>query len=246
MKKTLFTIAIIAICYCSSHAQNTFPSTGNVGIGTTTPAANLSFKDVSADTGNSGITWYSGAPLNYGIYRTTGSWTTPNYQQIEISWDTGILLNPGTAFGKSYVEVTGGGLRVTNGNVAIGTTDSKGYKLAVNGSAIATSMTVKLFANWPDYVFKPTYQLPSLTDLKTYIDQNHHLSNVPSAAEVEKNGLNLGEMNKVLVQKVEELTLYLIEQNKKLTDQQKANQLQQKQIDELKKSLDNLNHRKTK
>ena len=150
-------------------------------------------------------------------------------------------------------------LNQTGGNVAIGTTDPQGYKLAVNGSAIATSITVKAYTNWPDFVFKPTYKLPSLTEVKTYIDKNHHLSDVPSATEVEKNGLNLGEMNKVLVQKVEELTLYLIAQNKqvaeqniqlikqntKLADQQKVNQSQQKQIDGLKKSLNSMNHKKS-
>ncbi|MGF7075121.1 hypothetical protein [Mucilaginibacter sp. 3215] len=97
------------------------------------------------------------------------------------------------------------------GNVSIGTNDSKGYKFAVNGSAVATSMTIKLSANWPDYVFKPTYQLPSLAEVKSYIDQNQHLPEIPSAEEVEKNGQNLGEMNKLLMKKVEELTLYAIE-----------------------------------
>ncbi|SHN37607.1 hypothetical protein [Mucilaginibacter sp. OK098] len=142
------------------------------------------------------------------------------------------------------------------GNVGIATTDTKGYTFAVNGTAIATSITVKAYANWPDFVFKPTYKLASLTEVKTYIDQNHHLPDVPSAAEVEQNGLNLGEMNKVLLKKVEDLTLYLIEQDKKLADQQKTNQVveeqskllksQQKQIDELKRNLNNLDHKKIK
>ncbi|MDB5088035.1 MAG: hypothetical protein JWR09_2029 [Mucilaginibacter sp.] len=107
------------------------------------------------------------------------------------------------------------------GNVGIATTDTRGYTFAVNGTAIATSITVEARANWPDFVFKPSYKLPSLTEVKTYIDQNHHLPDVPSASEVEKNGLNLGEMNKVLMQKVEELTLYLIEKDKTEQEQEK-------------------------
>ena len=112
---------------------------GNVGIGTTAPTANLSFQNVDSDFGNSGITWYNPTPLLYGIYKTPGAWNAPNYQQLEAQWSTGILLNPGNSYGKSYVEVIGGGLRVTSGNVGIGTTNTQGYMLAVAGSAIATS-----------------------------------------------------------------------------------------------------------
>jgi len=105
-------------------------------------------------------------------------------------------------------------------SVAIGTTDPKTYMLAVNGSAIATSMTVKLNANWPDYVFKSDYRLPALSEVKAYIDQNHHLPDMPSEQEVADKGLNLGEINKQLTKKVEELTLYLIEKDRKVKEQE--------------------------
>ncbi|MGN8072351.1 hypothetical protein [Mucilaginibacter sp. 22184] len=121
------------------------------------------------------------------------------------------------------------------GNVGIGTTDPRGYKLAVNGSMIATSVTVKLAANWPDYVFKKDYQLPSLQEVKAYIDQNQHLPEIPSEQQIAKDGLNLGEMNKLLMKKVEELTLYLIQQkeeNAKVKEtQEKLLKTQQTQID---------------
>ena len=94
----------------------------------------------------------------------------------------------------------------SNGNVGIGTTDPKGYKLAVAGKAIAEEVTVKLQANWPDYVFEPTYNLSPLDSIKTYIDKNKHLPEVPSAKEMEKNGVNLGEMNMLLLKKIEELS----------------------------------------
>jgi len=93
-----------------------------------------------------------------------------------------------------------------------------GYKLAINGSAIAAAIFVKLYSAWPDYVFKPTYQLRPLTEVKAYIDQHQHLPEVPSADEVAKEGLNLGEMNKLLMKKVEELTLYLIENQKQINE----------------------------
>jgi hypothetical protein len=103
------------------------------------------------------------------------------------------------------------------GNIGINTSNTfSQYKLAVNGAFIATSATVKLYNNWPDYVLKPSYHLTSLNAVKAYISHNHHLPETPSAKEIETSGLNLGEMNKLLMKKVEELTLYLIEQDKRI------------------------------
>ncbi|WP_184550888.1 hypothetical protein [Mucilaginibacter sp. FT3.2] len=97
-----------------------------------------------------------------------------------------------------------------NGNIGINTTDTKYYRLAVNGSMIANSVTVKAYP-WADYVFKSEYRLRPLAEVKAYIDRNQHLPEIPSAQEVAANGVNLGEMNTLLLKKVEELTLYLIE-----------------------------------
>ena len=69
---------------------------------------------------------------------------------------------------------------------------------------------------WPDYVFNKDYVLPSLQDVEKYIEKNKHLENVPSAAEIEKNGLNLAKMDEVLLKKVEELTLYVIQLQKEV------------------------------
>jgi hypothetical protein len=109
------------------------------------------------------------------------------------------------------------------GNMGIGTINPNGFKLAVKGTVHAQQVNVDL-SNWADYVFDKAYHLPSLTEVKTYIDQNHHLPEIPSAEQIEKNGLNLGEMNKLLVKKVEELTLYLIERDKK--DKEQSAQIQ--------------------
>ena len=75
---------------------------------------------------------------------------------------------------------------------------------------------------WPDYVFEKNYTLPTLKAIEHYIQENGHLPNVPSAAEVTQNGLDLGEMNKILLQKVEELTLHLIDQDKRIAELEKA------------------------
>jgi hypothetical protein len=104
-----------------------------------------------------------------------------------------------------------------NGNIGIGTISPNGFKLAVKGTVHAQQVNVDL-NNWADYVFDKAYHLPSLTEVKTYIDQNHHLPEIPSAEQVEKDGLNLGEMNKLLLKKVEELTLYTIDSDNRINE----------------------------
>ena len=109
-------------------------SSGNFGIGTTIPGAKLGFNNLNdGSNGADGITWYNPSPTAYGIFRTAGPWTAPNYQQLRLEWQTGITLNPGTVYGKSYVDIQGGGLRVTSGNVGIGTT-GRSAKLDVVGT----------------------------------------------------------------------------------------------------------------
>ena len=97
-----------------------------------------------------------------------------------------------------------------DGDVSIGTIDAKNYKLAVNGSAIFTKAVVKPNANWPDYVFEPGYNLPSLQSVEAFIKANKHLPDVPTVQEVATNGIDLGENQTVLLKKTEELTLYVI------------------------------------
>lgn len=108
------------------------------------------------------------------------------------------------------------------GDVSIGTSNSNGNKLAVKGIVGCEEVVVKSGNswNWPDYVFAKDYKLKSLKEVKEYIEQNNHLPEIPSAQEIEKNGINLGEMNAKLLQKIEELTLYVIEQNKQITNLQ--------------------------
>jgi hypothetical protein len=106
------------------------------------------------------------------------------------------------------------------GNVGIGltTNDTKGYRLAVNGDAIFTKIKVKTFGTWPDYVFKKEYNLLPLSDLEAFIQQHNHLPGVLAAALVEEEGLDLGENQATLLKKIEELTLYVIQQNKQLQE----------------------------
>ncbi len=118
------------------------------------------------------------------------------------------------ANGNSIFTLNGLGNAFLNGNMAIGTPDSKGYKLAVAGGMIAESVKVKLQSAWPDYIFNKDYKLLSLDDIEAYIKKNHHLPEMPSASDIEKTGLDLGIINTKLLQKIEELTLYIIDLKK--------------------------------
>ena len=113
-----------------------------------------------------------------------------------------------------------------DGSVGIGTTAVSGAKLSVEG--IIRARRVLVNNTWADYVFETNYQLMPLTDLETYITTKKHLPNVPTAQDIEKDGVDLGKINKILVEKVEELTLYIISMNKRMV-QLEAEMKQSKQ-----------------
>ena len=102
-----------------------------------------------------------------------------------------------------------------NGNVGIGTANPDA-KLTVNGTVHAKEVLIDLNGPLADYIFDPGYALPSLTEVKKYIEENKHLPDMPSAAQVEKGGMSVGEMQNLLLQKIEELTLYTLEQQREI------------------------------
>lgn len=117
----------------------------------------------------------------------------------------------------------------SNGNVGIGTTEPCSFKLAVNGKIWSQEVNIAMTNPGPDYVFEKDYNLLSLEALEAYIEANKHLPEVPSAKQMDAEGLNLKEMNLILLKKVEELTLHLIEANKKIEEtNQKVQALEKK------------------
>ena len=116
--------------------------------------------------------------------------------------------------------------------VTIGTTTVGTHALAVNGSINAKEILVTETVPSSDYVFEEDYPLMPLTELENYVNTKKHLPEVMSAKEFAENGYNLGEMDDVLLRKVEELTLYIIQQQKDIAQQQR-------EINSLKEKLEN-------
>jgi hypothetical protein len=119
---------------------------------------------------------------------------------------------------KEKFHVSGNG--IFSGNVGIGTEDiSDGYALNVNGKIRSTE--VKVYTGWADYVFNNDYQLMPLEDVEDYIKTNKHLPGIKSAKQIESEGLDVGKTSSKLMEKIEELTLYMIDANKKIETLQK-------------------------
>ncbi|MDM8176926.1 hypothetical protein QT327_21675 [Olivibacter sp. 47] len=275
-----------------SYAQNTFPATGNVGIGTTSPTNKLDIrgtitmdngKDAAIFTGigsselnrfltllnSAGLSSASGLKAggilvagdytyanpgkndlvvkgNVGIgiqqprlpltvfndYGTGNSgylakfgakryWTINDWEGIQLGFSHihsiyegnslwGLRISTGNSadsLGTEAIRIAG------NGNIGIGTTNPQA-KLAVNGNILAKEIKVKTDISVPDYVFEPDYKIRSLSEIENYVKEHKHLPEVPSAKEIGEEGLDLAEMNLLLLKKVEELTLHLIEERK--------------------------------
>jgi Bacterial Ig domain len=204
--------------------------TGNVGIGTITPTAQFH---------------------TTGTVRLAGLTSDSTKTRVLVSDTSGNLFyRSASSLGGHWLYLNGTEYDSAD-NIAIGTSNPQGYKFAVNGTAIFTKVKVKTAGTWPDYVFAKGYHLPDLKELEDYLARYRHLPDIASEAEVQRDGIDVGDHQAALLKKVEELTLYLIDENKKLqvqsdqmqaqSDQMKAQQdrldRQQKEIDELRKLI---------
>jgi hypothetical protein len=228
MKKNLFlfTACILVITfsakaqwnYNGTHIYNV--NTGNVGIGTSSPASLLDVAKNMTEplvavrnlggTGGASFRMYdqlSGADWKFKVISSGGFKIRDNAYSLDV-----VQIEPNSAANVIYINAAG--------NVGFGTTNPT-EKLAVNGNIKCKQVEVSL-TGWSDFVFQKDYSLMSLADLDAYINQHKHLPGVPSAEEVLTNGNNLGEMDAILLQKIEELTLYVIELKKENEDLKKS------------------------
>ncbi len=180
---------------------------GNVGIGTETPAAPLHISSLASEVvrlkgatpymsifdntdGYRGYLWYNGTDMVLGAASSAGlRFSANSTYRMAINADGRVVIGAGT-------------------------TAATGYLLSVDGKAICEEMRVQISTAWPDYVFSNKYKLMPLEELEKSIKANNHLPNIPAASEVEKNGFDVGDMNRRLLEKIEELTLYMIELKK--------------------------------
>lgn len=280
MKSKIITLFLFSTIM--SYGQNTFPTTGNVGIGTSSPTSSLQIKKTSSTNGDikieDGRLFIGNVNTNqlgsynevkfkidgssmleskYPYYRAILD--TPNFEKVvldmAIAFDNYTFSNISKK-GDVVIRKTGTGnfiianedknninnikftttapnetyastklIITNNGNVGIGT-ETPDAKLAVNGDIHSKEVRIDL-NNWPDYVFDQNYILPTIAQAEQHIKEKGHLINMPSAETIETKGLELGEITRLQQEKIEELTLYIIELNKRIERLEKSNNQKQ-------------------
>lgn len=202
----------------------------NVGIGTNNPQYILDVKGLtylnrlkvgSTDAiDNAMINGYdvtnSRDLIQLGVHNTTTSNTS----------DTRFLVrHNGSVSCKTVGANTAFEVRNGSGHAVIIFSNSGNKILQLEDGGLMRAREIKVDSQiWPDYVFEKNYKLPSLNEVAKFIDKNHHLPGVPSAKEIESDGLNLGDMQKIQMQKIEELTLYMIQMEQRIQVLEKENE----------------------
>lgn len=193
----------------------------------------------SSNGGRFTIKAYRNSNNSIDFYIVTNNWSSLAVKSVIITGSNGaqkVVNNTYSATPPSYPEiaVSVNPVMITdsNGNIGFNTFNINGnYKILVNGALKAKEVRVE--SNWADFVFKKEYKLKSLEQIESYIKEQGRLPDVPADEEVRSQGLKVGETSALLLQKIEELTLYLIQQRKELVKQKAMLRNQQKEIQKL-------------
>ncbi|WP_437398718.1 hypothetical protein [Flagellimonas lutimaris] len=216
----------------------TISPSGNVGINTNSPSSKLDVNGILKSQALS-ISGYNPISSVNGFRN-----------KIEVFGSNGaIVFNPGLSdelmFGMhsngNFYWGTGGA-NASNPNYYSMYLNGNNGNLGIRGKLTSNEVMVKV-GGWADYVFEEGYDLPTLEEVEKHIKEKGHLINIPSAKEVEENGIQLGEMNKRLLEKIEELTLYILEQEERLKEMNKLKMTVARQEKRLKKLEQLLNHK---
>jgi len=257
--KKFFTISLILIC-SSAFSQNGQVKTttgtagnfhykdGKVGIGTTSPSKLLDVQDANCGSGESYIRVKKGidatsAKREAGLVLGTNAGDFGNSFKIVAKSPNSYFSAPNLQF--TFIKPSGRGildlLSINSfGNIGIGTT-TPNYKLDVIGTIRAQELKVDMHG--ADFVFEEDYQLRPIEEVETFVKENKHLPEIAPAKEMQENGVNQSEMNQKLLQKIEELTLYVIEQNKLNQTQTHALENLRKENSKLKETIGELKNK---
>jgi hypothetical protein len=214
MKKLIFSLVISSPLILLSQTTNTFPTTGPAGIGTLSPTNDLHILK-------------TGAQANFLVQRSDGKW----FKALAGSTGSGFIfksdgrltISPGTdpntifADNNNSLFFYGPDHPTYPGILTLGSdVPGDNSKFSVNGRIRSEELKIVNNVEAPDYVFKNNYNLKSLIEVEQFIKTHNHLPEIPSAAEFKANGIMVGQMSFDLLKKIEELTLYIIEMNKKV------------------------------
>src|SRR4051812_10166070 len=205
---------------------------GTVGFGTASPSGKVHILTTSETNAGSVTAWTD----KYVVVGTASTSTSPGLGfALNPSNNAGIIqaLTPNTGFNNLALQPGGGSVGIGTQTPASKLTVNGGDVRVIGGSFIDDGVTVIA----PDYVFEPSYNLMSLTQVASYIKENKHLPNIPSASDFKKEGINLSKLQMSLLEKVEELTLHAVSQNDEMTQLRAENQKLQDRLAALEQAI---------
>ena len=186
------------------------------GIGTTNPIGNFQVHDPDSHHNVMYLTPMSNTGDSSSIFFAEDDDAETGMYWMYDGYGNRMELRGKTSYGSFGPHIL---IKRNSGDIAIGGENfAAGYKLSIEGKVICEEVRVSLNEDWPDYVFGDDYSLLPITALEKHINEKGHLPNIPAAEEIQSSGIELGEMQRLMMEKIEELSLYIIQQEKRITE----------------------------